>query len=107
MNPPVLDLSGTIHTNAGTRADNWTFKDSTGNYNDTSGTVTDTISKADPICTVTPYSVTYNGSAHTATGSCKGVIGETLSGLDLSATTHTAAGTYSNDSWKFTDSTGN
>jgi hypothetical protein len=39
-------------------------------------------------------------------GSCIGVLGETVSGLDLSLTTHTHAGDYP-DSWTFTDTTGN
>src|SRR6185312_14697159 len=34
-----------------------------------------TIDKADAVCSVTPYDVTYNGNAHTATGSCLGVGG--------------------------------
>ena len=65
-----------------------------------------TITKANPTCTVTGYSVYYDGSPHTATGSCKGVQLETLAGLDRSATTHTLVGTY-NDTWTFTDVTGN
>jgi len=68
-----LDLSGTTHTNAGAYTDPWTFTDVTGNYNNDSATVADTIAKADPVCTVTGYSVTYDAAAHTATGSCLGV----------------------------------
>jgi hypothetical protein len=103
-----LDLSGTTHTNAGTyTGDAWTFTDVTGNYNGASGTVDDKISKADATIVVTPYDVTYDGNAHTATGSAKGVKGEDLSGLDLSGTTHTDAGTYNSDPWTFTDVTGN
>jgi Domain of unknown function (DUF5011) len=101
-----LDLSGTTHTNAGTFNDSWTFTDSTGNYNDDAGSVSDQINKADAHVSVTPYSVTYDGSPHTATGSATGVVGESLSGLDLTGTTHTDAGSYS-DTWTFTDSTGN
>jgi len=73
---------------------------------DTSTAATLTVDKATPTCSVTGYSVTYDGSSHTATGSCTGVHGETLSGLDLSGTTHTNAGSYT-DSWTFTDITGN
>ena len=52
-----LDLSGTTHTNAGVHdADAWTFSDVTGNYNDTGGTVTDSIAKADATISVAPYS---------------------------------------------------
>ena len=43
-----LDLTGTTHTNAGDYpSDTWTFTDATGNYNDASGTVSDSIAKAD------------------------------------------------------------
>jgi YbbR domain-containing protein len=101
-----LDLSGTTHTDAGTYTDTWTFTDVTGNYNDAGDSVTDKISKADATITVTPYDVTYDMNAHTATGSATGVKDETLSGLDLSGTTHTGAGTYT-DTWTFTDVTGN
>ena len=103
-----LDVSGTTHTNAGTYSgDTWSFTDSTGNYNDASGTFTDVISKANATVVVTGYSVTYDGTAHSATGSATGIGGATLTGLDLSGTTHTNAGTYSGDVWSFTDSTGN
>jgi hypothetical protein len=104
-----LDLTGTTHTNAGDYTDDpWTFTDVTGNYNDiTDGTVDDNIDKADAVCTVTGYDVTYDSFAHTATGSCKGVLGETLAGLDLTGTTHTNAGDYTDDPWTFTDVTGN
>src|SRR5207237_931928 len=104
-----LDKSGTTHTDAGTyNADPWTFTDVTGNYNNTAGTVNDAIGKADAACSITGYSVPFNGSSHTAAGSCKGVDGVTvLSGLDKSGTTHTDAGTYNADPWTFTDVTGN
>ena len=46
------------------------------------------------VISVTPYSVTYDGDPHTATGTAKGVKGENLSGLNLSGTTHTSAGDY-------------
>ena len=36
--------------------------------------------------------VTYDAAPHTATGTATGVLGENLSGLDLSGTTHTNAG---------------
>ena len=52
--------------------------------------------------------MTYDTLAHTATGACLAVDGATeLAGLDLTATTHTNAGTYTNDPWTFTDVTGN
>ncbi len=68
---------------------------------------TATIHKANAICTITGYSVTYNGSPHTATGTCLGVQAETLAGLVLTGTIHTNAGTYLADPWTFTDVTGN
>jgi len=103
-----LALSGTTHTNAGAyNGDAWTFTDVTGNYNNANGAVDDRISKADATIVVTPYDVTYDGVAHTATGTAKGVLDESLAGLDLSGTTHTNAGTYASDAWTFTDVTGN
>jgi parallel beta-helix repeat protein len=103
-----LNLAGTTHTNAGTyAADAWTFTDPTGNYRNTSGTVSDSISQANATISVTPYSVTYNGSAFTATGTATGVNSQNLSSdLNLTGTTHTAAGNY-NDTWTFTDPAGN
>ena len=38
-----LSLSNTVHINVGTYTDVWTFTDTTGNYNNASGTVVDTI----------------------------------------------------------------
>jgi hypothetical protein len=80
-----------------------------GNYqlSTTTATTTATINKAKATITVTPYHVTYDGNAHTATGSAKGVLNESLSGLNLSGTTHTNAATYGTDPWTFTDVTGN
>ena len=107
-----LDLSHTTHTNAGTyNTDYWTFADTTGNYNSVSATtITDCIKKANAVIAVTPYSVTYDGNAHTATGTATGVESPTPANLtaqlNLSGTTHTSAGTYT-DTWTFTDTTGN
>ncbi len=101
-----LDLSGTTHTNAGDYpADPWSFTNA--NYKDASGSVHDNIAKANATINVTPYSVTYDGAAHSATGTAKGVLNESLSGLDLSGTTHTNPGDYPTDPWSFTDVTGN
>ena len=103
-----LDLSTTTHTDADTYTDDpWTFTDTTGNYTDTTGTVTNTIDQATPNCTVTGYTATFDGTEHTATGSCLGVTGGQLDGLDLTTTTHTDADTYTDDPWTFTDTTGN
>ncbi|HYZ92007.1 MAG TPA: MBG domain-containing protein, partial [Actinomycetota bacterium] len=96
-----LDLGNTKHTNAGTYIDGWLF--SNDNYASDSGSVTDKIAKAKATITVTPYDVTYDGAEHKATGSAKGVNGEDLSGLDLSGTKHTTAGTYSSDNWSFSN----
>src|SRR5919202_1466945 len=83
-----------------TSADGWTFAGN-GNYNSAGGTVSDSIAKANATINVTGYSVTYDGNAHMATGTATGVKGESLTGLDLSGTTHTAAGSYKGDAWSF------
>lgn len=78
----------------------------TGNY--TIGTYdpsTLSIAKANAIVVVTPYSVVYNGAAHTATGIATWINGVSLNGLVVNST-HTNAGIYS-DTWTFTDTTGN
>ena len=103
-----LDLSGTTHTNAGDYSgDAWTFTDTHRQLQQRQRHGHDNIDKANATIVVTPYSVTYDGRAHTATGTAKGVQGESLSGLDLSGTTHTNAGDYTGDAWTFTDTTGN
>ena len=104
-----FSLSG---VNAGTYTVEAAYSGGTGfnssNNSTQSPAPTLTIGKADAACEVTGYSVTYDGDPHTATGSCKGVGGADLSAdLDLSGTTHTAAGTYDGDAWSFTDTTGN
>ncbi len=99
-------FSATVHTNVGSWTDPWTFVSTDGNYA-ASGTAADSIGKADPTCSVTPYDVTYTGSPFTATGACTGAKSEVLLGLDLATSTlHTAAGSYS-DTWTYTDATGN
>ncbi len=104
-----LILSGSTHTNAGTYAgDAWSFADPSGNYASASGTVSDTISKAKATINVTPYTVTYDSTAHTATATATGIGGVNLiAGLTLSGTTHTDAGTYAGDAWSFADPSGN
>ena len=76
------------------------------NYSLTQPTATGNILKATPLITVTPYNVVYNAVAHSDSYSATGVVGETLSGVNVSGTTNTNAGTYI-DSWTFTDVTGN
>jgi len=70
---------------------NWVFTDVTGNYNDQSGSVAISISKANATCVVTGYTGTYDGAAHGATGSCTGVGGpsDVLAGLSIAPTTYT------------------
>jgi hypothetical protein len=76
------------------------------NYNDQSGDVSITINKATASITVTPYNVTYDGAAHTATATATGVGGVNLiAQLTLSGTTHTNAGTYNGDAWSFAGGT--
>jgi hypothetical protein len=76
------------------------------NYTDSSNAVTFVIPRANATITVAGYDVVSDGAAHTSTGSATGVLNETLSGLNLAATTHTAIGVYQ-DTWTFTDGTGN
>ena len=65
-----------------------------------------TVTKADATISVSGYNVVYDSLPHTATGTAKGVFGETLTGLNLSGTTHTDV-VSSIDTWTFTDVTGN
>ncbi len=101
----LLNLGATF-TNVPGGTAHWTFNagSANGNYNEASGDATVTINKADAHISVTGYSVTYNGDPHTATGSATGVESPTPADLtnllDLSGTTHTDAGTYS-DTWTF------
>ena len=99
-----LDL-GDSFTNVPGGTANWTFTDETGNYNDASGSAAIVISKADAVCTVTGWSGVYDGDPHGASGSCLGVKGETLAGLDLGASFTNVPGGTAN--WTFTDETGN
>ena len=103
---PALSTTATAGSNAGS----YPITVSTGtlaaaNYSFLYVSGTLTISKATATINVTPYSVTYNGSPHTVTGTATGVGSVSLMGLTLN-TTHTAAGTYT-DTWTFTDTTGN
>src|SRR5205823_11194994 len=105
-----LDFSATVrtHATAGAVSDTVTFGDVTGNYNDTSRSVSDEIDKANATISVTGYDVTYDGNSHTATGTATGVKGESLAGLDFGGTVRTNAtnGAVS-DTVSFTDVTGN
>ncbi len=93
------------NTNAGTASASYTYAGDS-NYNGSSDSKNFTIAKADADIVVTPYSVIYDGFSHIATGTAFGVLSENLSAfLDLSATTHTNAGTYSSDAWAFAGNT--
>ncbi len=74
------------------------------NMSSTSNTVELTITKASATIVVTPYSVGYDIQPHTATGTATGVESPTPADfehlLDLSGTTHTNPGTYT-DTWTF------
>ena len=98
--------SSTAPTNAGTYRLTVSFAGN-GNYLSGSTTATITIGRASPNCTVTGYTVTYDGAMHTATGSCSGAGGATLAVPSMSGTTHTNAATYATDPWTFTDISGN
>ena len=98
-----LSYLNNINVGAATASASWAGD---ANHTESTGNGGFTITQAEPTCIVTGYSVNYDGTAHTATGSCTGVKGEALSGLNLSDTTHTTAGTYT-DTWTFTDATGN
>ena len=52
------------------------------------------IGKTSATIDVTSYSLNYDGGTHAAAGNAKGVLNESLSGLDVSGTTHTNAGDY-------------
>jgi hypothetical protein len=102
----LLNLSGTTHTDAGDyTADAWSFAGDT-NYTGASGSVNDRIAKAEALIAITAYDLTYDGTAHTASGSATGAQGEALDGLDLAGTTHTYPGSYT-DPWSFSDVSGN
>ncbi len=101
-----LDLSATTHTDAADYpGDAWSFSGGN-NYNNANGTTHDHIDKANAAFNLTPYHVSFDTNAHTATGTATGVNGVDLSsGLNLSATTHTAIGNYSSDAWSFSGGT--
>ena len=95
-----LDL-GAKFINVPGGAANWTFNGGD-NYVTENGSVQIVINQATATINVKPYAVTYDAAAHTATGIATGVKGEDLSSLlNLSGTTHTDAGTYTNDPWTF------
>jgi hypothetical protein len=102
----LLHVAATTYINVPGGSVHWTFDGNT-NYNPAFGDVAIVINKANATIVVTPYNAPYNAAAHTATGAATGVLGEGLSGLNLSGTTHTLPGDYLTDPWTFTDVTGN
>ena len=93
------------NTNAGTATAFYTY---TGDANHTGSSDSEnfTIDRANPDCSsIAGYHVTYDGDSHTAGGSCKGIGGGELAGLDLSGTAHTNAGDYPSDPWSFAQTT--
>ena len=89
-------------TNAGSYSVTATVNDA--NYQGSaSGTLV--ISPADATCTISGGTFPYDTTPHGATGSCKGVNGETLAGLDLGDSFINVAGGTAH--WIFTDVTGN
>ena len=104
---PVPDGSlslGSTFTDAPGGTAHWTFTGGT-NYLDESGDVAIAISKADATVSVNGYTGTYDGNAHGASGTAKGVKGECLSGLNLGSSFTNVPGGTAN--WVFTDVTGN
>ncbi len=97
---------GASYTNVPGGTAHWIFTGN-GNYNDQSGDVLILISKAEAVCLVTPYVVEYDRQSHTATGTCTGVLGGELTGIDLTGTTHTEISSYPSDPWTFIDAAGN
>jgi hypothetical protein len=100
----ALPVSYANNTDTGTATASANYAESA-NYLGSSDSETFVISKADPVCTVSGGTWTYDGDPHGASGSCLGVKGETLAGLDLGATFTNVPGGTAN--WTFTDATGN
>jgi sugar lactone lactonase YvrE len=91
-----LNLNGTTHTNAGAYSDTWTFTDPTGNYNNASGAVSDSIGKASvtvAFSSIGPF--TFTGSAQAPTYVVKGVNNEMLSSSATVTYTGTGSTSYS------------
>ena len=78
------------------------------NLGSTSNAVNQTITKASAVIKVTPYHVTDDGNPHTASGTATGVESPNPANLsallNLSGTTHTSPGTYT-DTWTFAGNT--
>jgi hypothetical protein len=72
---------------------------------DTGATAVLTIARAAAACPIQGAALTYDGDPHGASGSCTGVRGETLAGLDLGAEFTDVPGGIA--TWAFADVTGN
>ncbi|HLF52382.1 T9SS type A sorting domain-containing protein, partial [Flavobacterium sp.] len=98
---PAADYANNI--NAGTATASYTYAE-TANYLSSSDSEDFTIGKAAAVIAVTPYSVTYDGNAHTSTFTAIGVETSPVdltSLMTVSGTTHTNAATYNGDAWSF------
>ena len=80
---PGLDLGSSFTDVPGGTA-NWTF-DGSPNYINQNGSVEIIIDKIDATCRVVGWSGIYDGLPHGGSGSCTGVGGVTLTGLNLGA----------------------
>ncbi|MEI6048213.1 MAG: MBG domain-containing protein, partial [Bacteroidota bacterium] len=103
----LLDVATTTYTDVPGGSLAWTFSGNN-DYNSASGTATVTITKANPVITVTPYDVPYDALPHTATFTAVGVEStpaDMTSLMTVSGTTHTDAGSYTTDSWSFAGNT--
>src|SRR4030095_5132115 len=85
----------------GTRVITAEYTPGTG-FSASTGTLTggQVINKVDPTCTVNGFTGPYDGAAHGATGSCKGVGDVVLTGLDLGSSFTNVPGGTAN--WTFT-----
>jgi len=93
------------NTNAGTATASYTYAGDA-NHNGSTDSKTFTIAQATADCSsIVGYSGVYDGSAHGATGTCTGVGGATLNGLNLGSSFKNVPGGTAN--WTFTDGTGN
>src|SRR6185295_11091913 len=89
----------TSFTNVPGGSTNWSF-DGGINYNNDNGSATVTITKADALIAITPYSGVYDAAAHTASGTATGVGGANLnSGLSFATSFTNVPG--SSTSWSF------
>jgi hypothetical protein len=96
---------GNSFTNAPGGTANWAFTGGT-NYHDQNGSVAITIGKVNAVCTINGYSGVFDGAAHSASGSCAGVVLDPTavgSSLNLGNSFTNAPGGTAN--WAFTGGT--